>query len=479
MTVCTKIKQRRTSLLKTTGIMVLSGLLLHSSASQANVGSDYGFGPRSASLGGNSVSWNFDGFAAYNNPAGLPLINKSGTGFPEERFSVSYGIVYIDPQFTTIGNVVTQNSGTGGLPQGASPSSISGIVNTSYKPTFGQMLGAAWRADPEWYNFTLGITAFLPVDQLAYIDTGETFEPEYVLYRDRTQQPDISLAGALEVTNWLRFGFGVHVAYTLTSQADASINQGGAVASTARFQTILKPKLSPFFGIQISADDQASAGLVVRLPSSEDSSFEINTTAQAVGFLPSVPFAFVASSTIVYDPLSIQLGGSFKTTEDTRTYLQIDYDFWSSFQAPLLEIANPSSTAGLVLSPGPNIGYSYRNTLIPRIAEEFIYGTVKFRLGYAYQPGIINGPPDGIGNYLDPDKHLFNAGMGFIFQRFMGYHKPWNLDFSLDYQALVTQNVEKTPGDEAGNASNLKIGAPGYQAGGHVFGGEVALTLGL
>ena len=452
------------------------------STALAGIGNDYGFGPRSAALGGNSTSWNFDGFAAYNNPAGLPLINRSGTGFASGRFSFSYGIVYMDPQFDAIQNVVTANIATGGLPTGTNPPQQFGNVDTSYRSTFGQIIGAAWRADPDWHNLTLGLTIFFPFAQLAYIDTGETYEPEYFLYRDRTQQPDVTFAGGMELTDHLRVGVGMHVAYVLSSEADANV--AVSAPTTARFETDIKPKISPYFGLLYSKDDKSSLGLVVRMENSETSNFTVNTTAQAAGFLPSIPVNFLANDTIVYDPLSIELGGSLETSEKTRTYLQLEYQFWSKFQPPYLYIANPTTNAGIPLQPGPQLNFSYRNIVIPRIGEEISLGRwlssdTKLRLGYAYRPGVIDGPPDDSGNFLDPDKQMLNAGMGFVFQRFLGYRKPWNLDFSLDYQLLVTQTIVKSANDEQGTAGNEKIGAPGYQAGGHVFGGQIAFTLGL
>jgi hypothetical protein len=115
--------------------------------------------------------------------------------------------------------------------------------------------------------------------------------------------------------------------------------------------------------------------------------------------------------------------------------------------------------------------------VIPRIAEEWTVGTTKYRFGYGYRPSILkNNPPDGAGNYLDPDKHMFNAGASLEFQHFLGYDTPWRLDLNATYQLLVTESIVKTSGDEAGNAGDPKIGAPGYDAGGSVWGGGASLT---
>ena len=445
---------------------------------QANIGEDFGYGPRSASLGGASAAWNFDGYAAYNNPAGLPLINRSGTGFTDERFSLSYGIIYMNPQFTPITGVVTINSYSSG--PGVTPQT--GTVDNSYKNTFGQMFGASWRADPEWMNLTLGLTVFFPFAQLALIDSGETLEPEYVLYRDRTQQPDVTFAGGIEILPGLHFGAGMHVDYTLATTSDATLLQTTAGPSTARLQTSIAPKVTPFFGLQMNDSDKTSIGFVARFPSSVTSTIRVNSYFQPLGSLNTVPVTFAANDTIVYQPLSFELSGMIKTSENTRTFGQLDYQSWSHFQAPFLMISNPCAGAGcgIPTAGGPTLDAQYRDIWIPRIGEEIsIGGKTTVRLGYAYHQSIFKTTPAGIGNYLDPSKHLINAGMGWVFDRFLGYHKPWNLDVSLNYEQLITQTVTKSPGDEAGNLSSQKIGAPGYEAGGHVLGGQVALTLGI
>lgn len=454
-------------------------VFLFSTLARASIGGDYGFGPRSASLAGASSSWNFDGYSAYNNPAGLPLINRSGTGFPSERFSFSYGLVYMAPSFSPIDNVITANSYTYGP---MTPSATSGSVDTAYKSSFGQILGGSWIADPEWKNFTLGFTVFFPLNSLAYIDTGPTLQPEYVLYRDRNQQPEIALAGGLELTPTFRVGAGLRVDYTLSAESDATLlltNQG---ASSAQLATSIKPKLTPYFGFQFSKEDRYSIGFVTRFPSAVTSSLTINSAFQALPGVNTVPVSFGAQDTLVYQPLSLELGGSYQTSPKARSYAQLDFQSWSHFKAPYLLLGNACSGAGcgVVISGGPTIEAEYRDILIPRIGEEItLRNNSTLRLGYAYRPGIFRSTPGGIGNYLDPSKHLLNVGMGFVYNRFLGYRKPWNLDVSLNYQGMVSQSVTKTTGDENGTPSSQKIGAPGYQTGGHVLGGQLSLTLGI
>ena len=103
-----------------------------SSSARANVGEAYGFGSRTASLGGAGVAWGTDAYAAYYNPAQLALPS-------DKRLQLSYGFIYMQPYFTPITNVLTQNKFISDSDQ------YGNVDTTSYRPTFGQELGLTLR----------------------------------------------------------------------------------------------------------------------------------------------------------------------------------------------------------------------------------------------------------------------------------------------------------------------------------------------
>src|SRR4051794_27398696 len=74
-----------------------------STDASANVGEAYGFGSRTAALGGAGVAWGTDAFATYFNPAQLALPS-------DKRLQLGYGQIYMQPNFTPIRGVVTQNT---------------------------------------------------------------------------------------------------------------------------------------------------------------------------------------------------------------------------------------------------------------------------------------------------------------------------------------------------------------------------------
>jgi hypothetical protein len=429
-------------------------------------------GARSAALAGSTIAWDFDGFAAYINPALLPMAGHD-TQHPESRVVLSYGLIYMNPSFKDINNILVEN-------KYISNADDYKDVDTSYKHTLGQEIGVSFKVFPEFHDLTLGVSLFFPIDQLAYADTGASYQPEYFLYRDRTQQPQVDFALGADLWDGFRLGVGLHTAYTLSGSAQAFLNTGSS-PSTSRFSASLKPKLVPYFGLLYSSSDGFSAGVVFRLQASSDSQVNVDSGVSTAALSTTLPVSLTAASTLLYEPMSLEVGSSFKTGDDLRTYLQVDYQLWSRFQAPGLVVQNPSvcdggGSCGVAIAPGPSYDYGYRNIVIPRIAEELAAGGIKYRLGYAYRPSILKNPPTEAGNYLDPDKHLLNAGASLEFQHFLGYDTSWRLDLNAAWQILVTQNIEKSPGDEAGNPGDSKIGSPGYQAGGSVWGGGASIT---
>jgi len=451
---------------------------LLSGSAQANVGQTYGFGSESAALAGAGAGVGFDAFSSYYNPAALALDHQS------QRLRLAYGLIFVSPKFTGINGVVVEN-------KFVSDKETIGNVDNNYRDTLGQVIGLSYRLFPETRNFTFGLTIFLPLLQVGYMDTGETFVPEYFMYRARTQRPQIEVGLGLELTKSIRAGFGAHIAFGLSSNATVFINTQSNRTSTMRFTSTLTPKASPYFGLHFVPQDDPekySAGLVYRLPLSATNNMTLNTGARVFGSFAALDFNFQAASALFYDPMSIELGGSIRHGSWGRLIAQVDYQFWSQFVAPALKIEQPSITctdqygtacnSGIVLSPGQNPTFTYVNILVPRIGEELrLSELAKLRVGYSYRASILKDLPEGAGNYLDPPRHAVSLGLGLHFKKFLSAETPWDLDFHASWDHLVSQTITKTPGLENGDTTANKIGYPGYTTGGNLFGGGVSVSL--
>lgn len=451
----------------------------------ANVGEAYGFGSRNSALGGAGVAWGADGYASYLNPAALPRTNG-------KRFVVSTGLLHMVPSFKPIENVVVENNYTSDRTVPRKDN-----IDTDYRNTTGQTLGLSYQLFPQAYHLTFGITTFMPLNQLAYMDTGPTYAPEYVMYRARTQRPQFELGLGFEmIRNTLYFGTGAHIAYSLSSSATVFLQTDSTKPSTMRFASSLKPKAAPYFGLlftpgalsEAEEDTPVTLGLTFRMPVASANTLVLTSGARALGSdAVALDFNFGASSALYYDPLTIELGGSYAPLESVRFIAQVDYQRWKEFQAPALEIKDPKvdscggSSCGINISGGAPPSLNLQNIFIPRLGiENKTTDELSLRAGYAYKPSIFASLPTGAGNYLDPPKHIITAGAGYRFANFLNFPVPCTVDAHIAYHALQSQTITKTSGNEAGaGTGDQKIGAPGYVAGGKIMGGGVSLSIAL
>jgi len=447
------------------------------SAVWANVGEVFGFGSRTGALAGSAVASGFDSYAAYTNPAGLGFSVSR-----DRKASLGIGFIYMEPRFISIDNVYVEN-------QYVSDKDRIGSVDTIYQPTFGQSLGASFQIS-EQRHWALGVVTYLPANQAALIDTGEAYHPEYLLYRARTQRPQVEVGVGGELTPALYFGAGMHLAFSITANANVFLNSDPNKPSTMRFSSSIKPKASPYFGLlwkPLRPSQSFLLGTVIRLPATSDVSLALNSGARLFGTLAALDFNFTALSTLLYDPLTIQMGSSWEHAPGWRFHGQFDYLFWNKLRSPALQIQSPDITScsensgacGFAISPGKNPIASFQNVLIPRIAEEVNIGKTVVRFGYSYQPSLLAVLPTGAGNDLDPPQHILTAGVGIPVDHFLRTSLSAKVDINAAYHSLNTQHITKTSGNEGGISGDYKIGAPGYDAGGKIFGGGVSLSLSI
>lgn len=442
-------------------VLVMANLLALNA--NANIGDTFGFGSRAASLGGATVSGGADGYSAYSNPGLLSLPSS-------QRIQVSYGVLYMQPEFEPIERVLTENTTTSDRPTYAS-------VPVDYPSTLGQELGITAHIAPEFMNLSAGLVTYFPLSTIGTLDSGDPFLPEYVLYRSRTQRPQIDFSVGAELSKWLSFGAGVHFAFAVNSEATMILQTAADKISSMRVRTEMKPKVGPYFGIHLAPPPVMTAhpdwglGLVVRLPVSSPTYFEISTGTRAIGGTAIVDFNLSATSVAQYDPLALEVGGNLKTGPRGRFFWQVEYQRWEAYEKPAVEIeACKTRPCSINLQSSGNPHQPFRDIIVPKAGEEWdLSPTTAFRVGYSYRPSPLRDSYTGSSNYLDPPKHIFGAGLGFKFQTLLGAKAPNHLDFHLSYHLLEEQKINKS--------SSSDIGAPGYTAGGKIYGGGLTLTV--
>ncbi len=459
-------------------------LLALISTAEANIAENSGFGSRTTALAGAGVAWGSGPFSTYSNPAALGAFSASELVATQKSppLQASWGLIFLTPQFKAIQGVVLENN----YVSDKSPAR-SGDVDTSYRNTLGQAFALSYRLSEGPTRLTVGFSGFIPIEQLAYADTGETYIPEYVLQRSRTQRPQFAGAAGMQLSEHWSMGAGVEIGFALTGNGSVFLNTDPNKPSTMRFSASMKPKALPYAGILFHSNkDKLTGGLVVRAPLSSPNEYTLNSSARAFGNLAALDFNFKADSALYYDPLSIELGGSYAVLARTRVVAQLEYQRWSNFQPPALNIQNPQTgtctgggcSGGIQISPSNNPSFNFNDTWVPRLGVEHqLNDEQTFRLGYFYRPGIIDPSQlSGAGNLLDPARHAFSAGFGWRFHQFLHLDTPFTLDIDAQFQVLQTQTISKSAGNEAGTPGDPKIGSPGYQAGGKIFGGGLTLS---
>ncbi len=445
-------------------------MLFASTSSDASVGDSFGFSSRAASLGGAMAASTREGASVYQNPASLSQGDRKN--HPNEKLSFHWSIIYMTPEFEKIQNVIVENNYTSDQIRFAD-------VDTSYPNTVGQTVGMGYEFKKSQLRWSFGVLAFLPLDELALVDSGETYIPEYVLHRSRNLKPELNLGIGLKPTDRFSLGLGIHLGTALTSNTTIYLQTDSTKVSTMRVAASLKTKASPYIGTQYEVSDTWMSGFVLRTPLSQNERINVQAATRAIGTVAALNFNFPAIATMYYEPWSAEWGNRFKLSYNQDLFAQVDYQAWSRFKAPALIINTPNTELGGVqFSPGKNSAFEYRDIWVPRLGYEKRWDATLFRAGYAYRPSILKNPPSGAGNYLDPSEHRISAGMGFEFARFLDFDAPCRLDFHVAYHSLVHQKITKTPGDETGTGTgNQKIGAPGFEAGGHIWGGGLTLNL--
>jgi long-subunit fatty acid transport protein len=446
----------------------------------ASVGDRFGYlSSSSAVAGARAGAGEFTSASAYENPSQLSLL-KSNAAAPEgSRVRFHWSMLYANPKFADIHGVAVENAVNSDTSAGSEELRN---VDTNYASTFGQSVGFSIQSHRSERRWGIGAVAYLPLDRLALVDSGESFVPEYTLHRASTQKPEFQLALSGRATEKLSFGAGLHLGAKLTANTAIFLNQGTGTTSSMRISASLKTRATPYFGVTYLPTENLSLGLNYRFAASQPQSMKVHATARAIGTVSALDFAFPALATMYYDPATLEFGGRWSYASGRSLSFEIDYQAWSKFESPAMVILDPATSecspnCGVDFAAGRNLAPKTRDLFIPRLGHTWAIGDAELNAGYLYRPGIYAELPTGAGNAIDPDEHRVAAGYGRGFDSFFAFDAPGRIDFHLSYSIYPKKRVVKTAGDENGNAAGRKIGSPGYEIGGSEAGGGLSLQL--
>ena len=430
------------------------------SSAFSSTGELYGYGSRASALGNTMIAGSTDAFATFYNPAALSL---------HDGFQFSFAVNYYKPTFTEIKGVVTSNSVFSD-----SGDRVGDVITDNYESHFGQMIAASYTFGQSVKKLSLGITGFLPIERLAFVDSGDPTLPEYFSYRSRTQRPQVYTGVGISLFPRLQLGVGLSFASTLsaTTTVFATGSTNPQKVSTQRFSSTIKPAVAPYFSLYTNPGP-VEFGVTVRLKNRYKVEIETTANANFLGSLGSIPLRLGSSSTIYYDPFEVDASFAFHWPESITTTFELNYLEYAVFETPILAIKDMGSVSSV--QPTIDMTPPMRNIWVPKFGLQKDFEKISLRGGYLFRPSPIESN-SGRGNLVDPAKHVFTAGIGFDLKKYNLTKNDLFLDLHAQYHRLVSDRVTKSSLNEVGQSGN-KIGAPGYDIGGHIIGGGFSLTM--
>jgi long-chain fatty acid transport protein len=151
-------------------------------------------------------------------------------------------------------------------------------------------------------------------------------------------------------------------------------------------------------------------------------SFYIDLSIPVTILLGTIPLKLDFTSNLIYTPQMYTWGASWRPTPDLLLAVDLTYNIWSDFLSPSLNIDTDIQLPILPLKllPGKVENPDFSNTVTTRIGGEyralkFAWGDFILRGGYAFDPSPVP-EQTGWSNFMDGDKHIFSAGLGFEHQ---------------------------------------------------------------
>ncbi|MGE4231887.1 MAG: OmpP1/FadL family transporter [Bacteriovoracia bacterium] len=420
----------------------------------ASVGELYGYGSKPSGLANTMLSASTESTAAFYNPA--LLSNTPG-------LKASIGAAYMHHNFPSVHSVVVSNSATASV-----SGDLYGDMDTDYLDYFGQIIGVSYTFSG-LKNLSIGVTTSTPVTRLAYIDTGEPLAVEYFSYRSRIQRPQVYAGLGLKPLNNFMVGAGIAYATNMTATTSVYLSGSGASVSYQRFTTTVKPSVSPYAGLAWAPKPFATA-LVFRLENRAKVSIDTQATARFFGAVTELPLTINSSSSLYYDPMQATWSNSISLGEFLFIG-ELDWLRYSKFEAPTLSLVDKGSITPLQQSV--SVTPIMRDIFVPKVGIEKKFGSFSARIGYYYRQSPVSDNR-GSGNLVDPAKHVGTAGVGYEFKAF---GQVARVDLHGQYHKLVNQRVTKFGGNEVGTSGQSKVGSPGYDVGGTIYGGGGSLSM--
>ncbi|MBI2391047.1 MAG: outer membrane protein transport protein [Deltaproteobacteria bacterium] len=428
-----------------------SAVVLVASARTASAGSTdaFGYGSRSAALGGAVSADSSDVSANYYNPAGLAA--AKGLTFEVGYLRALYAL------------------------------KMNGRDN-QVDPVRGMYFGLVAPGEVAGIPFAFGVGLHLPDDRVFRVRSLDQEQPRWEMYDNRPQRIFLATNLAIRPLKWLEIGGGL--VYLAATRASLDITGRLEIASPRESElrhevdADLTSIRYPQAGVRVHATDKLRFAAVYRgeFQLTLDISARLDVEANALGI--SVPFlTYITTRSVnAFLPRQAVFGASWDPHEQVTVDLDVTWVNWAAYKSPVTAVqavtqfeAPPGFPPSLVPEkPAPTVILPprFQDRFVPRVGVEgrlplgtrghFLAG----RLGYFYERSPIPEQTGGT-NFVDADRHAVSLGAG-VSLRDVAREIPGDLRFDVHgmYSILPERLTAK------GSAASA-IGD--YTAGGHIW----------
>ena len=409
-----------------------------------------GLGSRAVAMGGAYTALADDFSSVYYNPAGLSCVQES---------NLTLGGIWAKPRFRYqeegLPKTYPHLYATGGLYLGVS-------TNLGHLTGYGQL--APW---------TLGILLYLPVERALLADVpNKSSEKKFIFYLDQSQVLTFMMSLAWKINDWLSVGAGANFLADLRAPNEAFVGADirtviPYLAGLSDLAKKVRPRImrdaeikaSPVVGIQLKPLAWLHLGMTYRGKFYAETVGTQDILLRFYDFSgrSSLSFQSAVLADIHYlhwwNPHQASLGVAFLPTDSLRIALDATWADWSAYMDSMWY--------------APEQGFS--DTYTPRVGMEYRLGCgVVLRAGYFFQPSPVP-EQTAASNYLDTDKHVVSAGMGYTLSRLPGL-PVWKKPLTVDAYFQFTQLVKRTYHKEPGYGRSIELG-------GYMLNGGMSLTL--
>ncbi len=377
-------------------------------------------------------------YSSKTNPAGLVLNNNVELALTLNLTSYDLEDIDRNPQ-GTIASGITRDNYKASEAKSVSQYSIGLTLPLSNKLVF-------------------GLSAFMPAEKLLSIYSQTSNESNYLHYNDRSQRPEVYLAGGYELNDHFSIGAGIYLSMKATGVIQMGVSNNDA---ETRSLIEAKPVLIPYIG-SLYQNNGFLVGLSYRMENEPETALGFQLRQSSTS--GSVNIDAESELVALYDPAQVTLGFGIQK-ETYESYLSLERIFWSEYKPAIIDLKGDVDTltnggiaenkSGFEDTWSIRLGHQFKNLF------ELFGGKYTHLLGLEFHQGASKDGPESIA-VIDTNKWGVSTGFELGLNSLGTFiPKPVVLNFGIQYTSLKKQTF---------SAINKSNQTQSISAGGSILG---------